>query len=68
MIEFHVRVARWYREDGQIIRRDEPMFELETDEAYVDVPAPYDGVLHQLAKAGDVVHRASDIVRIDPIE
>jgi 2-oxoglutarate dehydrogenase E2 component (dihydrolipoamide succinyltransferase) len=60
-------LVRWYRNDGEIVRRDEPMCELETSKATVDVPAPNDGILRQLAKAGDVIQPGMNVARLDPI-
>lgn len=38
-------VARWLREEGERVRKGEPLFEVETDKAVLDVEAPADGVL-----------------------
>jgi 2-oxoglutarate dehydrogenase E2 component (dihydrolipoamide succinyltransferase) len=59
-------LVRWYRNDGDIVRRDEPICELETSKANVDVPAPHAGILRQLAKAGDLVQPGMNVARIDP--
>ena len=64
----NVTLVRWYHNDGEIIRQSEPMCEIETSQASVDVTAPNDGVLRQLAKTGDVIQPGVDIARIDPIQ
>lgn len=38
-------VSRWLREEGERVRKGEPLFEVETDKAVLDVEAPADGVL-----------------------
>jgi pyruvate dehydrogenase E2 component (dihydrolipoamide acetyltransferase) len=38
-------VARWLREEGDRVRKGDPLFEVETDKAVLDVEAPADGVL-----------------------
>jgi len=49
-------VARWFKEEGDAVARDEPLLELETDKVTVEVPAPVDGAVEKIAaKAGDTV-------------
>jgi len=60
-------LVRWYHSDGDIVCRDEPICELETSKATVDVPAPHAGVLRQLAKVGEVIQTGMNVARIDPI-
>jgi pyruvate dehydrogenase E2 component (dihydrolipoamide acetyltransferase) len=41
---------------GQDIREDEPLFEVETDKAVVEIPSPYTGKVEKvLVKAGDII-------------
>ncbi len=39
-------IARWLKKDGAQVAVDEPLFELETEKATQDVPAPAAGILH----------------------
>jgi 2-oxoglutarate dehydrogenase E2 component (dihydrolipoamide succinyltransferase) len=49
-------VARWFKNEGDAVSRDEPLLELETDKVTVEVPAPADGALASIsAKPGAVV-------------
>jgi 2-oxoglutarate dehydrogenase E2 component (dihydrolipoamide succinyltransferase) len=49
-------VARWFKQEGDAVSRDEPLLELETDKVTVEVPAPADGALESItAKPGDTV-------------
>ena len=42
-------VRAWLKKVGEFVKRDEPIVELETDKVAVEVPAPCDGVLAQIA-------------------
>lgn len=68
MSEFaqQARLVRWLRNDGEVVHRDEPICEIETDKATVEVPSPGDGILRQLAEVGDLVTPATQIFRLDP--
>ncbi|HTO40276.1 MAG TPA: 2-oxoglutarate dehydrogenase complex dihydrolipoyllysine-residue succinyltransferase [Rhizomicrobium sp.] len=49
-------VARWFKKEGEAVKRDEPLVELETDKVTVEVPAPADGSISSiLVKEGDTV-------------
>jgi 2-oxoglutarate dehydrogenase E2 component (dihydrolipoamide succinyltransferase) len=49
-------VARWFKKEGDAVKRDEPLLELETDKVTVEVPAPADGAIESISvKAGDTV-------------
>ncbi|MDR3510687.1 MAG: dihydrolipoamide succinyltransferase, partial [Caulobacteraceae bacterium] len=45
-------VARWAKKAGDAVRKDELLVELETDKVSLEVVAPEDGVLSEIA-AGD---------------
>lgn len=49
-------VGRWTKQEGEAVRRDEVLVELETDKITVEVAAPRDGVLGRIEKKeGDTV-------------
>jgi 2-oxoglutarate dehydrogenase E2 component (dihydrolipoamide succinyltransferase) len=49
-------VARWFKNEGDAVARDEPLVELETDKVTVEVPAPVDGAIASIAvQAGATV-------------
>jgi 2-oxoglutarate dehydrogenase E2 component (dihydrolipoamide succinyltransferase) len=49
-------VSRWFKKEGDSVKRDEPLLELETDKVTVEVPAPADGAIESISvKAGDTV-------------
>lgn len=48
-------LAKWLKQEGEVVKQDEPICELETDKANVELPAPTAGVLKHLRAAGDTV-------------
>ena len=41
-------VARWLKKEGDAVKQDEPLVELETDKVNVEVPSPAAGVLDEI--------------------
>ena len=60
------RIARWLKTDGQSVKVDEPLIELETDKASVEVAAPSAGVLKILVPEGTTVKIGETVATIDP--
>src|SRR3954471_4676118 len=58
-------LLRWIKPDGQSVAKDEPLAELETDKANVDLPAPAAGVVRHAKEAGETVMVGETIGRID---
>ena len=49
-------IAKWYKQSGETIQRDETLVDLETDKVMLEVPAPKAGVIEKiLFKEGDTV-------------
>ena len=61
-------LLRWHKEDGQAVALDEPLCELETDKANVDVPATAAGVFTRAAglAPGAVIQVGQALGSIDP--
>jgi pyruvate dehydrogenase E2 component (dihydrolipoamide acetyltransferase) len=60
-----VTLATWYKNEGEAVTRDEPLFAIETDKATLDVEAPASGVLRGIrAQPGDAVKVLSPIALI----
>ena len=58
-------IARWLVVEGDEIREDDPLVEIHTDKATVDVPSPYSGtVLRILVAAGELVPVGTELVLI----
>lgn len=58
-------LARWLKNDGDFVKADEPVVELETDKATQEVPAPAAGKLRTSIAAGTTVAVGSTIGRIE---
>src|ERR1051325_855259 len=58
-------LVAWHRKEGESVATDEPICELETDKANVDVPAKTSGILHHLKEEGETVNVGEAIARID---
>lgn len=50
-----VTIANWLKKDGDIVKQDEVIAELESDKATFELPAPQAGVLKILKQQGEVV-------------
>jgi len=56
MTEGEATVLRWFKEPGQTVVADEPLFEAEMEKATIKVPAPGDGVLLSIVvEAGQTI-------------
>jgi len=58
-------IVRWARQDGDNVRADEVLLELETDNASMEIPSPESGVLHIVKPQGDKVAVGDVVARID---
>src|SRR5690625_3575028 len=46
-----VFIGTWLKKEGDTVRRDEPVVEIETDKATLEIPAPVSGTIVKLLKA-----------------
>ncbi len=60
-------IARWLKREGEAVKRDEPLVELETDKVNIEVPSPAAGVLEHIevqqggtVAVGSVLGQVSD--------
>jgi 2-oxoglutarate dehydrogenase E2 component (dihydrolipoamide succinyltransferase) len=44
-------VSKWFKKEGDAVKRDEPLLELETDKVTVEVPSPADGAIESITVA-----------------
>ena len=59
-------VAKWLKNEGESVKIDEPIVELETDKVNLEVPSAVNGILTEIiAKDGDVVKVGSVLGSID---
>ena len=49
-------IIEWYHAEGDEVREDDPLVDVETDKAVVEIPTPCTGTLEEIrAEPGDVV-------------
>jgi 2-oxoglutarate dehydrogenase E2 component (dihydrolipoamide succinyltransferase) len=61
-------LSRWLKSDGSAVEAGEPLFELETDKATTNVPAPGSGTLRITVAEGQTVPIGATVATIDPSE
>ena len=60
-----VTVAKWLKEDGAQVSRDEVIAELESDKATFELPAEAAGTLRHVVKEGETISIGAVIARIE---
>lgn len=60
-----VVVSRWNKQDGDSVKRDELICELETDKVALEISAEADGILHIEVKEGETVAPGTVIGQIE---
>jgi 2-oxoglutarate dehydrogenase E2 component (dihydrolipoamide succinyltransferase) len=59
-------ITQWFKKVGDLVARDEPLFEVSTDKVDSEMPSPAAGVLTEiLAFEGDTVETGSKVAVID---
>ena len=59
-------VAKWYKNEGDVVSLDEPLLELETDKVTLEVPAPSNGRIERIsASEGSTVEVGAILGLID---
>ena len=62
-------IVRWFKQVGDPVGRDEPLFEISTDKVDAEIPSPAAGVLSQIrADSGATVPVNSVVAQIDGME
>ncbi|MFM1912382.1 MAG: hypothetical protein RIR51_220 [Bacteroidota bacterium] len=61
-----VTVALWNKNDGDFVKTDEILCELESDKATFEFPAEMDGILRIVAKEGEVLPIGAVLCTIEP--
>ncbi|MDE1870028.1 MAG: 2-oxo acid dehydrogenase subunit E2 [Candidatus Micrarchaeota archaeon] len=49
-------LQKWLAKDGDAVKEDQTLFQIETDKAVVNIPAPINGTVKIVAKEGTTVH------------
>ena len=59
-------IVRWLVHEGETVTLDQPIVEIQTDKAIVEVPAPVDGVIGRLGgRVGDILQVGELLVRLE---
>jgi len=59
-------IVKWLVDEGDVVIEDQPLVEVMTDKANVEIPSPVDGTVRQIPwKVGDVVPVGSTLVVLD---
>ena len=59
-------IANWVKQEGETVKQDEVIAEIETDKVVLEVVAPFDGVISKVLKpAGEVVLSAELIAEFE---
>ncbi len=61
-------VVKWLVKDGDSVKEDQPLFQIETDKAVVNIPAPIDGIVKVFAKEGTDVHLGDLVAAVGTAE
>lgn len=61
-------LVQWYRQDGDVVKRDDLLFLIETDKVTLEVPAQAAGKLHILVKAGVTVPIGAVVGTLDAVD
>ena len=57
-------IARWIKQNGDDVATDDPLLELETDKATVEIPSPAAGTLEIVKAEGETVEVGNVVARI----
>ncbi len=63
-----ILISQWLVKDGDIVNEDEPVAELETDKATVEVPSPATGKIKIIKQEGEVVNPGDVIATVEVVD
>src|SRR5215813_6846332 len=52
----------WHKKEGERVKRDENLIDIETDKVVLELPAPADGVLVKIAKGDGGTVKAGEVI------
>ncbi|HIE65885.1 MAG: dihydrolipoamide acetyltransferase family protein [Nitrospira sp.] len=59
-------IVRWLISEGDMIKEDEPILEIETDKAVVSLPSPYTGkILSRQGNPGDIIPVGAVLITVE---
>jgi len=59
-----VLIVGWFKKEGERVERDEPLAELETDKATVDLPAPVAGKVAKLLRGSGETAQVGELIAL----
>jgi 2-oxoglutarate dehydrogenase E2 component (dihydrolipoamide succinyltransferase) len=59
-----VQIGTWLKQEGDQAQKDEPLVEIETDKATVEIPAPMDGRIVQVLKKAGETAAVGDVIAL----
>ena len=54
----------WHKKAGEVVRRDENLIDVETDKVVLELPAPGDGVLVEIAQPDGSTVKSNDVIAV----
>lgn len=63
-----VTIAQWLKKEGDLVSEDQPLCEIESDKATVELPSPMNGKLQILIKAGETIKIGTVVAKITEAE
>ena len=54
----------WHKKPGEAVRRDENLIDIETDKVVLELPAPGDGVLVEIAQPDGATVASNDVIAV----
>lgn len=58
------RIVRWLKQEGDMVKKGEPVLEIETDKATMEVESLNDGFLRKIIKPGDTVVPVGEVIAL----
>jgi 2-oxoglutarate dehydrogenase E2 component (dihydrolipoamide succinyltransferase) len=59
-------VSKWLKKVGDVVKRDEPIFEISTDKVDAEIPSPSGGILAEiLVQEGQTVEVQAVVARLE---
>jgi len=57
-------LVSWHKKEGEAVKRDENLIDIETDKVVMELPAPVDGVLVKIVKGDQVMVTSGEVIAV----
>ena len=54
----------WHKKQGEAVKRDENLIDIETDKVVLELPAPLDGVLTKIVKSDGTLVTSGEVIAV----